>query len=190
MPTSKIVAATAASTIDRGRRSRSPRPARCGLVARWLRNDHFRKRDQGRLLNVGQALAQQVGDFVGRLEPRGRVLGVQPGDDRGQPVGNVRVDLANRPRLVSEMRRRMPKVVSARNGGRPVHSGVEHAAQAEQVAAGVDRLAAGLLRRHVLRRAGDHAGLRQAGVVDRPGQAEVGDLQPLDARLPAGCWPA
>ena len=45
----------------------------------------------------------------------------------------------------------------------------------------IDRLAAGLLRGHVLRRAGDDAGLRQAGVVRRPRQAEVGDLDPLDA---------
>ena len=37
--------------------------------------------------------------------------------------------------------------------------------------------------RHVLRRAGDDAALRQAGVVDRPGQAEVGDLDALDAVL-------
>ena len=47
----------------------------------------------------------------------------------------------------------------------------------------VDRLAAGLLGGHVLRRAGDDAALRQAGVVDRPGQAEVGELDPLDAVL-------
>ena len=47
----------------------------------------------------------------------------------------------------------------------------------------VDRLAPGLLGGHVLRRAGDDAALRQAGVVDRAGQAEVGDLDPLDAVL-------
>ena len=42
---------------------------------------------------------------------------------------------------------------------------VQHAAQAEQVGAVVDGLACGLLGGHVQRRAGDHAGLREAGVV-------------------------
>ena len=57
------------------------------------------------------------------------------------------------------------------------------AAQAEQVGAVVDRLAAGLLGGHVLRRAGHDAALRQAGVVGGAGQAEVGELDPLDAVL-------
>ena len=47
----------------------------------------------------------------------------------------------------------------------------------------VDRLAAGLLGRHVLRRAGHDAALRQAGVVDGAGQTEIGELDPLDAVL-------
>jgi hypothetical protein len=42
-------------------------------------------------------------------------------------------------------------------------------------------LAGGLFGRHVQRRAGDHARLRQAGVVGRAGQAEVGDLDSLHA---------
>ena len=71
------------------------------------------------------------------------------------------------------------------------HHRVQHAAEAEQVGAGIERLALGLLRRHVHRRAGDHSRLRQAGVVGRPGQAEVGDLDLLlDAAVPAGCCPA
>ena len=56
---------------------------------------------------------------------------------------------------------------------------VEHAAEAEQVGPLVERLALGLLRGHVHRRAGDDAALRNAGVVGGPGQAEVGDLDPL-----------
>ena len=47
----------------------------------------------------------------------------------------------------------------------------------------IHRLPLGLLRRHVLRRAGDRPGLGQAGVVGRPGQPEVGHLDPLDAVL-------
>ena len=50
----------------------------------------------------------------------------------------------------------------------------------EQIGASVDRLAPGLLGGHVLRRSRDHAALRQAGVVDGPGQAEVGELHPLN----------
>ena len=60
---------------------------------------------------------------------------------------------------------------------------IQHAAQAEEVGPVVDRLAARLLGRHVLRRPGHHAALRLAGVVDGAGQPEVGDLDPLDAVL-------
>ena len=60
---------------------------------------------------------------------------------------------------------------------------VEHTAQAEQVGTRVDRLTAGLLGRHVLRRAGNGAALGQTGVVDRSRQAEIGDLDPLDPVL-------
>ena len=56
---------------------------------------------------------------------------------------------------------------------------VEHAAEAEQVGPLVERFALGLLRGHVHRRAGDDPALRDAGVVGRPGQAEVGDLHAL-----------
>ena len=56
---------------------------------------------------------------------------------------------------------------------------VQHAAEAEQVGAVVERLALRLLRGHVHRRAGDDPALRQAGVVGGAGQAEVGDLHPL-----------
>ena len=47
----------------------------------------------------------------------------------------------------------------------------------------VGRLAAGLLGGHVVRRAGHDAALGQAGVVGGAGQAEVGELDPLDAVL-------
>ena len=47
----------------------------------------------------------------------------------------------------------------------------------------VDVLAPGLLGGHVLRGAGDRPVRVSAGVVDGPGQAEVGELDPLDAVL-------
>ena len=46
---------------------------------------------------------------------------------------------------------------------------------------GVDRLALDLLGRHVLGRADHQAGLREVGVLDRLGDAEVGDLHPAVA---------
>src|SRR5437763_1769838 len=57
--------------------------------------------------------------------------------------------------------------------------GVEHAPQAEQVGALVHRFAARLFRGHILRRAGHHAGLRQAGIRRCTRHAEVGELDSL-----------
>jgi hypothetical protein len=47
----------------------------------------------------------------------------------------------------------------------------------------IDGFATGLLGGHVLRRAGDDTGLSQSGIIGRPGQAEVGNLDALDAVL-------
>ena len=52
--------------------------------------DRIRRLPALRLAEVGEAAAEQVGDLGGRLEPLGRVLGVEPGDDRLEPVGDVR----------------------------------------------------------------------------------------------------
>ena len=60
---------------------------------------------------------------------------------------------------------------------------VEHAAQAEQVAARIDRFGVGLFGGHVLGRAADLAGPGDGDVVHRPGEPEVGELHPLDAVL-------
>ena len=60
---------------------------------------------------------------------------------------------------------------------------VEYAAEAEQVGTVVDGFAPRLLGRHVVRGAQDHTAVRDASVVDRPSQAEVGDLDALDAVL-------
>jgi hypothetical protein len=131
-----------------------------------------------------QAEPQQVGHLLRRLEPVFRLLGVQAGDDRAQPFGHLRDDLPDRPghvfrdALEDRQRGRGPERRPA-----AAHD-VEHAAEAEQVRPVVNGLAHGLLRRHVQRRAGDKAALRQAGVVGGAGQAEVGQLDPLlDAGL-------
>jgi hypothetical protein len=132
---------------------------------------------------MGQMLTEHFGDLGRGLVAPGRVLGVQLLDDRGQPVRDLGVGLADRRRrLVADATQhghqaRCPE-------GRPARAhGVQHAAQAEQVAARVHRLAPRLLRRHVVRRAGDHPALRQVGVVGRPRQAEIGELDALDAVL-------
>jgi hypothetical protein len=136
-----------------------------------------------RLLHVPEELFEHRGHLGGRLVAVGRVLGVELFDHGGQALGHGRVQLAHRPRLLvgdapqHRQRRRRPE-------RRPPDAHrVEHAAQAEEVGAVVGRLPPRLLRRHVLRRAGDDPALRQAGVVHRPRQAEVGEHDPLDAVL-------
>ena len=57
---------------------------------------------------------------------------------------------------------------------------VQHAAEAEQIGAVIDFVAAGLLGSHVERRAGDEPRARQFHVFGRPGQAEVGELDAVD----------
>jgi hypothetical protein len=135
------------------------------------------------LVQVGQVLAEQVGHFRRRLEPPGGVLGVQPGDDRFQPVGDVRVERAHgRRRLLAHQPQHLRRAVGLKR--RPAGTKrVQHAAQAEQVGAVVHLLAAGLLGRHVQRGPGDVAGPRQAHVVRRPGEAEVRELHAPDAVL-------
>ena len=67
---------------------------------------------------------------------------------------------------------------------------VERAAQAEQVGAVVDRLAAGLLRGHVVRRAGHDAAAGQRRRRPRRGPGRSRSAAPARRRSPAGCWPA
>ena len=129
-------------------------------------------------------LCQKIGHLLRRAEAVLRVLGVQPRDDRAQPLGHLRDDLPDRPRRVlGDALEHRQRARGAERRPAAAHH-VQHAAEAEQVGPLVDRLAPGLLRRHVHRRAGDEPALRQAGVVGGAGQAEVGDLDPLlDAAL-------
>ena len=73
----------------------------------------------------------------------------------------------------------------------PAAQAIEDHAEAEQVAAGIDRLAAGLLGGHVGRRADDRSLLRQRRFLrGGAGQAEVEDLDAAPAAPPARCCPA
>ena len=128
---------------------------------------------------MGQMLSEKVGYLAGGLEPLGRFLGVQLVDNRAQPVGDFRIHFADGPGYViayalEDGHRR----VGAEGRMAGTHR-IQDAAETEQVGAVIDGLAAGLLGGHVLRRAGDDARLRQAGVVHGPRQPEVGELHPL-----------
>src|SRR5207244_12553491 len=54
----------------------------------------------GGLTDRMQPILKQLRDFRGRLIALSRVLGVQLGDHRHEPIGNGRVDLSNRFRSV------------------------------------------------------------------------------------------
>jgi hypothetical protein len=141
------------------------------------------RRQGGRLLEVGEPAFQQVGDLGGRLESVGRPLGQQPVDHSLEPVGHLRVELTDRPvpGLADVLEHGHRRVGAERRPARG--HGVEHRPQGKQVGAGVDGLALGLLGGHVLRRARNDAAGGQAGVVDGPGQAEVGELDHFDTVL-------
>ncbi len=93
-----------------------------------------------------------------------------------QPRRHLGDDLADGPRrLVAHALEHGQRAAGAE--GRPAAGHhVQHAAQAEQVGAVVERLAAGLFGGHVHRRARHDPPLRDAGVVRRAGQPEVGEL--------------
>ncbi len=140
-------------------------------------------RRQRRVLEPGQVALEQVGHLAGGLEPVGRILGVQPLDDLGEPLGGLRVQLADRRGVaVADAADDLDGRLAAERRAAGRHR-VEHAPQAEQVRAAVERLAPGLLRGHVRRRAGQGAVLRHPRVVDGARQAEIGDLHPCQLVL-------
>ena len=69
-------------------------------------------------------------------------------------------------------------VVGAPKRRPPATCGVEHAPQAKEIGPLVDCPDHRLLGRHVERRSDDESRLREVGIVDQAGQAEVGDLYP------------
>ena len=98
-------------------------------------------------------------------------------------LGRVRVQLADRPvRLVrqplEDRQRRLG--LERRLAGTQL---VQQDAEAEQVGAGVQVLAARLLRGHVQRRAGHQAGPGQPHVLGGAGQPEVGQLHAVGPAL-------
>ena len=58
---------------------------------------------------------------------------------------------------------------------------VEHRTKTKQIGAMIGCLAVCLLGRHVVRRAGDDAGVRETGVIDGSRQTEVGQQNSLDS---------
>ncbi len=135
---------------------------------------------RARLFQVSEVLPQQASRLRRPGEVRGTVLGVQKRDKQTQPLRYIRIEFANRNRLLhADAMQHSQRGIGAE--GRPARTHrIENAAEAEQVGAVIDGLAACLLGSHVFRRAGDGATLRQGGVVGRPRQAEIGDLDALD----------
>ncbi len=95
-------------------------------------------------------------------------------------IGNIRIAFADRPRLfVRDPPQHGRRRAGAERSMARAHE-IKHASQAEEVRSMVDGLAAGLLGRHVLRRAGHDPALGETGVVDRPCQTEIGELDAFD----------
>ena len=163
----------------------------CGLVVGcrcyrrgfcWSRADDLgRQRNRERIVHVCQARFEYPCHLGRGWKPGGGILGEEPGDDARQPGRHVgigeahvgRLDVGHHPqhrmaRLGAEWR--------ATCGHRE-----QHGAERKQIAAGVDRLPEGLLRRHEMRRAGQQAGDGEAGVVGGAGEAEVGEEDAIDA---------
>ena len=104
---------------------------------------------------------------------------MQSANDGFEPFRYVAVPLAHRSRLGigdaaenAEGRFRSKWRMAGRHG-------VQHTAQTEKIAAMVKRLAASLLGRHVLRRAGNHTAASQTGVVSGSSQPEIRDANSL-----------
>jgi len=98
---------------------------------------------QARLCKWSQMLSSSR-NFLGRLEARAGLLRLHLGDNVTQPIWNLRIDLANR-RRVSSIPASYGHRSDARTTAGRAHC-VEHAAEAKQVGAMIDRFAGGLLR--------------------------------------------
>ena len=128
------------------------------------------------------------GDALGVVSPSGEHrIGEEPKshdratDDRRQPGRHVGIGEAHVGRLDvgHHPQHRMARLGPER--GLSCRKREQHRPECKQIAAGVEWLPEGLLRRHVVGRAGKQAGDGEAGVVGGSRQAEVGDPDAFDA---------
>ena len=132
---------------------------------------------------MSQPSLQERGDFFRRLEAVLRLLRHQTVDDGDQPHRDFGVHFVDRSRgVVADAAQDCDRRVGSKRGTPGTHR-VQHAAEAEQIAALIDWLAHRLLGRHVLRSPRDLARLRNANIIRRASQSEIGDLHPLDTIL-------
>src|ERR1051326_1678231 len=134
-------------------------------------------------LKLGEVTRQQIGDFPRGLEAVLWSLGQEAIHDVHQPFWQLGIGFADGPR------RSVANTLE--DGHRTVRpegtvagaQGVEYAAEAEKIGAMIDWRTLRLFGRHVHGRTGDQAALRQARVIDRAGEAEIRELDTLDAVL-------
>src|SRR5262245_36602747 len=102
-------------------------------------------------------------------------------DQLDEPAGNIGIRLANRPwRVIANSAEGGHRRFGSKWGTAGTHR-IQHASQAEQIAARIDRVAEGLFGRHILRCAGHFPFACDSGVAGYPGKSEVGDFDALDA---------
>ncbi len=145
---------------------------------------------------MGEVAFKQIRHLGGGLDPLGRIFLHQTIDERFQPGRNVGIERSNGGwLLLADLAKNGERIRCAEGLDSGTHR-IEHAAQAEQVGPVIDGFSAGLLRRHVLRRAGHHAVLGQPQVVGHARQAEIGYLDhaalltPRPGYTQAANWPA
>ena len=109
----------------------------------------------------------QVGEkFLGAAVTLIAVLGQQLGDHGIESLGHGGIEAADRGRIFHQQGGKHLGGAAAGKRGLPGRHLVQHAAQAEEVGAGIERVALGLLRRHV---GGGADGRARGGEIHRPG---------------------
>ena len=124
----------------------SPHDACGGMARRLMFRRRGSRRPWGRMLKIGQVSAKDFAHLRRRLEPPVRILLQEAIDHRDQPLRDLRIHRRDRPRRVLRHpldHRRQTIAAKWRTAG--TH-GVQHGAQAEQIATLVHVFAASLLR--------------------------------------------
>jgi hypothetical protein len=133
---------------------------------------------------VLREIAKDCRHLLGGVDALRRILRQQVYHEVRQPLRDGWVDLARWGGLVHDHRQQRRHTIGALEWLPACTELVEHDAEAEQVAAGIEHVAARLLGGHVCRSADDRTFLRQAGaLVGGPCQAEVEDLDTLLRRF-------